>query len=182
MNNYFKFIRKNYSYITNYNNYYALIIILFFLFLFFIKKNYKLIILYSFFVVIAYFLFKKNFIFVLLLIPITLIFNFNFKENLLIEAPPTGELRKIAPTDTANTERNSENDAKNQIRGQDKNEPSKCEKMFLVQTNVPNVGNAKRRGSQQEIGGEDQKAAAGTFEDQVARIAQNGDITNSPLS
>lgn len=180
MNNYFKFIRKNYSYITNYNNYYALIIILFFLFLFFIKKNYKLIILYSFFVVIAYFLFKKNFIFVLLLIPITLIFNFNFKENL--KAPSTDELTKIAPTDTANTERNSENDAKNQIGGKDKNEPSKCEKMFLVQTNVPNVGNARRRGSQQEIGGEDQKAAAGTFEDQVNKIAQNGDITNSPLS
>ena len=179
MNNYFKFIKKNY--ITLITIILCLIIILFFLFLFFIKKNYKLIILYSLFVGIFYFFLNKYFVLVLILIPITFIFN--FKQNETFKAPNTIVLSETEPVDDYDKmKKDADDSAEDQIDDEDKEEPTKCEQMFLVQSKVPDIAKARRDGRNQNVGGGEQKAAASTFETQVNKISKIEDITHSPLS
>lgn len=142
MTKYLKVNLKNYNYITNYNNYYAILINLFLLFLFFIKNDYQLIIIYSFIVSIIYFIFYDYFVISLIIIP--MLYLLNIQKNIL-EANEKYEEKydfgdTIAPgiskvnglTDSANKEAD---DAKNRVREQSQsNEPSECEKAFMLAT------------------------------------------------
>lgn len=144
MKNYFKFIFKNYNYITNYNNYYSIIINLFLLFLLFVKNDYQLIIIYSFIVAIIYFIFYHYFVITLFIIPIIYLLNSqkNFVEGAgeedsgYISRASQGTASQIGAfqgtTSAAEKEADrAEQDVKKQSK---KREASDCEKAFMLST------------------------------------------------
>ena len=185
MNYNFKFMKKKYNYITNYNNYYSLIIILFFLFLFFIKKNYKLIILYSLFVGIFYFFLNKYFVLVLLLIPITFIFNYNFKENADFvnnqRYSRENASRNLGhdKTDSQQMGDDSRDDVNNNV---DKREPTKCEKMFLIQIENPDLKQAKADMAVPDTGEKENASRVDAAGDAFAAIANSDNTMEDPVS
>lgn len=186
MNYNFKFMKKNYNYITNYNNYYSLIIILFFLFLFFIKKNYKLIILYSLFVGIFYFFLNKYFVLVLFLIPITFIFNYNFKENADFANNEKYSRRRASrnlghdQTDSQQMGDDSRDDVNNNV---DKKEPTKCEKMFLIQIENPDLQQAKADMAVPDTGEKEHESQVDAAGEELAKITTDPDnIIKDPLN